>query len=225
MRVGLSGGDPLWWSLFNGMHALARTLWQFCAFRFWLGIGTVRQYLGRRQDCFAMVSTPGAGTQRWVSSMAGRWSVRWIAPPLLVFLDPQLATDGRRRSSSPAFSAPCWLSRGSPSTGIRKITPSAEPGGARLHPGGHAAGVVDAACESDATSHAPDVRALCWRGCWPDRCFSFIYTGCCPNISIASAGSACSPSDLLAWMPFLFGMRGQRRGRCGGGGADSPRRH
>ena len=32
------------WSLFNGLHAVARSLWQFCAFRFLMGVGECGNY-------------------------------------------------------------------------------------------------------------------------------------------------------------------------------------
>jgi ACS family hexuronate transporter-like MFS transporter len=44
-RVGLAL-IMLWWSVANGLHALARNLWQFCSFRFLLGAGECGNYSG-----------------------------------------------------------------------------------------------------------------------------------------------------------------------------------
>ena len=45
VRVGLSFA-VLWWSLANGFHAVAGSLWQFRMFRFWLGTGECGNYSG-----------------------------------------------------------------------------------------------------------------------------------------------------------------------------------
>ena len=44
-RFGLAA-IMLWWSVANGLHALARNLWQFCTFRFLLGAGECGNYSG-----------------------------------------------------------------------------------------------------------------------------------------------------------------------------------
>jgi ACS family hexuronate transporter-like MFS transporter len=44
-RFGLAA-IMLWWSVANGMHALARNLWHFCTFRFLLGAGECGNYSG-----------------------------------------------------------------------------------------------------------------------------------------------------------------------------------
>jgi ACS family hexuronate transporter-like MFS transporter len=45
VRIGL-GFAVLWWSIANGMHAFAGSLWQFRLFRFWLGTGECGNYSG-----------------------------------------------------------------------------------------------------------------------------------------------------------------------------------
>ena len=84
VRVGLSAAI-LWWSLANGMHALARSMWQFCALRFWLGTGqcgnisagvkTVSRWFPPKERALAVGIFNGGAL---VGPM--------IAPPLLVFL-------------------------------------------------------------------------------------------------------------------------------------------
>ena len=44
-RFGLAA-IMLWWSVANGLHAFARTLWHFCTFRFLLGAGECGNYSG-----------------------------------------------------------------------------------------------------------------------------------------------------------------------------------
>jgi ACS family hexuronate transporter-like MFS transporter len=46
-RVGVRYGLPVlmaWWSVANGVHALARTVWHLCTFRFLLGVGECGNY-------------------------------------------------------------------------------------------------------------------------------------------------------------------------------------
>lgn len=45
VRVGLAFAVT-WWSLANGLHAVAGSLWQFRLFRFWLGTGECGNYSG-----------------------------------------------------------------------------------------------------------------------------------------------------------------------------------
>ena len=39
-----------WWSLGNGLHALANSKWQFASLRFWLGTGECANYSGGVKD-------------------------------------------------------------------------------------------------------------------------------------------------------------------------------
>lgn len=46
-RVGVRFGLPIlmaWWSLANGLHGVARTVWHLCTFRFLLGVGECGNY-------------------------------------------------------------------------------------------------------------------------------------------------------------------------------------
>jgi ACS family hexuronate transporter-like MFS transporter len=45
VRLGLALA-VLWWSVGNGLHAFARTVWEFRLFRFWLGTGECGNYSG-----------------------------------------------------------------------------------------------------------------------------------------------------------------------------------
>lgn len=45
VRIGL-GLAVLWWSIGNGLHTVAGSVWQFRAFRFWLGTGECGNYSG-----------------------------------------------------------------------------------------------------------------------------------------------------------------------------------
>jgi ACS family hexuronate transporter-like MFS transporter len=48
-RVGVRAGltsAVLWWSIGNGLHAIAGSLWHFRIFRFWLGTGECGNYSG-----------------------------------------------------------------------------------------------------------------------------------------------------------------------------------
>jgi ACS family hexuronate transporter-like MFS transporter len=48
-RIGVRAGltlAVLWWSVGNGLHALAQTVWEFRLFRFWLGTGECGNYSG-----------------------------------------------------------------------------------------------------------------------------------------------------------------------------------
>jgi ACS family hexuronate transporter-like MFS transporter len=45
VRIGLAFA-VLWWSVGNGMHAIASSIWQFRLFRFWLGTGECGNYSG-----------------------------------------------------------------------------------------------------------------------------------------------------------------------------------
>ncbi|HVW04649.1 MAG TPA: MFS transporter [Vicinamibacterales bacterium] len=48
-RIGVRAGlalAVLWWSVGNGLHAIARSVWEFRLFRFWLGTGECGNYSG-----------------------------------------------------------------------------------------------------------------------------------------------------------------------------------
>ena len=84
VRFGLSFA-VLWWSVANGVHALARSMTQFCVFRFWLGTGqcgnfsggvkTVSRWFPARERALAIGIYNG-----------GCLFGPMIAPPLLVFI-------------------------------------------------------------------------------------------------------------------------------------------
>lgn len=84
VRIGLSFA-VLWWSIGNGLHALAASVWQFRLFRFWLGTGECGNFSGGnkiiaswfpvRERAFAIGVFNSA-------SMLGSFIAAWIIIPI-----------------------------------------------------------------------------------------------------------------------------------------------
>jgi ACS family hexuronate transporter-like MFS transporter len=87
-RVGVRAGlsfAVLWWSLGNGLHAVASSIWQFRFFRFWLGTGECGNYSGGnkiiatwfpvRERAFAIGVFNSA-------SMLGSFIAAWLIIPI-----------------------------------------------------------------------------------------------------------------------------------------------
>jgi ACS family hexuronate transporter-like MFS transporter len=84
VRVGLSFA-VIWWSLGNGLHAIANSVWQFRLFRFWLGTGECGNYSGGnkiiaswfpvRERAFAIGVFNSA-------SMLGSFIAAWLIIPI-----------------------------------------------------------------------------------------------------------------------------------------------
>lgn len=202
VRFGLSFA-VLWWSLAASLHAAARSLWQFCAFRFWLGTGQCGNFSGGVK----VVS-------RWFPAQERALAIGiynggclvgpMIAPPLLVFLTLKFGWPAAFYLPGVCgiFFAVLWMAfyrdperhtwlTAAEKRYIQEGTP-AEPG---------------TPPSNRALLRLPQTWGLMLARMLAGPVFQF-YLYWLPEYLYRERGLSLKSIGLLAWMPFLFGDLG-----------------
>ena len=199
VRIGLTFA-VVWWSLANAAHALARSMAQFCALRFWLGTGQCGNFSGGVK----VVS-------RWFPAQERALAIGiynggcligpMIAPPLLVFLTlrmgwpaafllPSLAGLVLAFAWAAFYRDPerhAWLS-GAEKSYIQEGAP-AEPA---------------TPPSNRALLRLPQTWGIMLARMLAGPVFQF-YLYWLPEYLYRERGLSLKSIGLLAWMPFLFG--------------------
>jgi len=84
VRIGL-GFAVLWWSLGNGLHTIASSVWHFRFFRIWLGTGECGNYSGGNKivaTCFPVRERAFAIGVVNSASMLGAFIPAWLIIPI-----------------------------------------------------------------------------------------------------------------------------------------------
>jgi MFS transporter, ACS family, hexuronate transporter len=199
VRFGLSFA-VIWWSLANAAHALARSLGQFCALRFWLGTGQC----GNLSGGVKVVS-------RWFPAQERALAIGiynggcligpMIAPPLLVFITLRLGWPAAfvLPSAAGVVLAFAWMSfyrdperHAWLSEAEKNYIQEGAPAESATPP------------SSRALLRMPQTWGVMFARMLAGPVFQF-YLYWLPEYLYRERGLSLKSIGLLAWLPFLFG--------------------
>ncbi len=206
VRFGLSFA-VLWWSLAATLHAAARTLWQFCACRFWLGTGQCGNFSGGVKVVARWF--PAHERALAIGIFNGGCLIGpMIAPPVLVFITLRFGWPAAfyLPGICGVFFAALWIAFYRDPERHRWLTAEEKryiQEGAPKEPG--------TPPSNRALLRLPQTWGVMLARMLAGPVFQF-YLYWLPEYLYRERGLSLQSIGLLAWMPFLFGDIGSITG-------------